>query len=62
VFLISSPAAAQDPQHIQQSIDMFMREMDVDNDGHITFTYSLFSLYRTKVPILTRRSTMLPGK
>ena len=37
MFLMSGPAAVQTPQQAQQAIDLFMHEMDTDNDGHITY-------------------------
>ena len=36
VFL-SSSQVAQTPQQAQDAIDLFMREMDSDNDGHISY-------------------------
>jgi hypothetical protein len=36
VFL-SSSQVANTPQQSQDAIDLFMREMDSDNDGHISY-------------------------
>ena len=37
MFLASSPAAARSPAHMQESIDLFMREMDTDGDGQLFY-------------------------